>query len=336
MKRILMAVLILVLLSGCGGKETETLYGTVETGSTAQVYRNEIYYLDPVGCVYENTGVSSYSWETEEKKNVVSLVDEDVISFAVTENGIYAASSCALYHCSGDTNTELFRVENDWDITWMFEIDGTLYFCMSGYDETVFTKIMAMDPSNGETSLISQRQDAVFRQGNLVCCFEGKLYRYNLDGEIYVLNLQTGETEVVETEQSVEQIFATKKGIVVSYGPQEDSFLLLDGTIYGPSIAGTLYGSDGESLYFLEKQYLNGMITRLHGGETTVLVDGFSWDMVTEPGGFAAGAYVLFYTNDALTEKAIEADLYHNLYILNVGTGEIRCIGGYTQDYLFL
>lgn len=57
--------------------------------------------------------------------------------------------------------------------------------------------------------------------------------------------------------------------------------------------------------------------------------------MVTEPVGFGAGDWVLFYSPEAITENAKEESMYHNLYLVSSVTGDIKCIGGYEQDYLY-
>lgn len=335
MKRMGMALLLLLLLSGCGKQDAVTCYGTVETATGAQVYQDELYYLSPVGCVDENTGVASYSWETGAGQQVATLDGADVKHFCVTEQGIYLASDSALFHVSGTEVVELYRVPEDWQITWLLAGEGTLYFCRCTYEDTPVTEIMALDPETGEATLVVKREDTVFQHGAMVCCYEGKLYGHQLGNEIHVLELSTGKTETMETEQAVSALYATSKGVVVSYGDERDDFYLLDGTAYGPAVQGECWGADENSLYFLQKQALSGTILQQQGDKTQVLWDGFQWDMVTEPCMFAAGGYVLFYTMDALTEDAKEEELYHNLYLLNVKTGEIRCIGGYLQDYLY-
>lgn len=336
MKRMVMAMMMLLLLTGCGGRKNVTLYGTVETATSAQVYQEAFYYLDPVGCVDENTGIASYGWESGENQQIVSLDGADVKSFCVTGDGIYLASDRALFHVSGTEPVELYRVPNaDWQITWMLEGNGTIYFCQCAYEDTPVTEIMALEPETGEAGLLLRREDAVFQHGAMVCCFEGKLYGHRLGNKIHVLELSTGKTETIATEQAVTALYATGKGVVVSYGAEQGDFLLLDGTAYGPAVQGELRGADEDNLYFLQKQSLYGTILQQQGDETQVLWDGFQWDMVTEPCILAAGGYVMFYSTDGLTDGAREEELYHNLYLLNVSTGEIRCVGGYTQDYIY-
>ena len=64
------------------------------------------------------------------------------------------------------------------------------------------------------------------------------------------------------------------------------------------------------------------------------LTEEFESDLVTEPRGYVAGEYVLFYTPEVLDGTEKRDAWVHHLYLLE--DGQVKRIAGYTQDYPYV
>lgn len=341
--KILVIFCMFLLLCGCGALPETGPLGTIESASMASERDGVVYFLDPVGCVEENTGISAYDTKTGAYSTVISLEGEDIKSFQLSEDTVYYRTEAAIYAMTGEEETLLYQeTEENWTLDWMFLLEQDIYLSRSTLwmdendDLTECMQILSVPAGGGTPTVVADLSDNLFSLDTITCYYDGKLYSRGFYGEIYIFDLKTGLLETQLADDFAAQIFATKDGVRYTQTDESGTTVYrLDGTEYASGLEGTLLGGGENGLFFYASKYLDGSVYALRDGEVSLIYDDFEWDMVTEPVGFAAGEHVLFYSPEALTEDAKEENLYHNLYLLHGTTGEIKCIGGYAQDYLY-
>lgn len=342
-RTVVLSILITVTLCGCGKLPETGPIGTIDSASMAVERDGVLYFLDPVGCVEENTGISAYDTKTEEYWTVISLEGEDVCSFQLSDDSVYYRTENAVYAMTGACETLLYQeTEENWTLDWMFLLEQDIYLSrstlrMDENDDLIYDiQILSLSVTGGTPRVVADLNEGCFDHEVITCYYDGRLYNRGYHGEIYIVDLETGVLETRFVSDFVAQIFATEDGVLYTQTNEDGTAVYrLDGTKYASGLQGDLLGGGEAGLYFYTRKYLDGAVYSLRDGEVALVYDDFQWDMVTEPVGFSAEGYVLFYSPEALTEDAREEDMYHNLYLLHGETGEVRCIGGYVQDYLY-
>lgn len=340
---VLFVSLVLMLLCGCGGLPETGIYGNIDTCSMAAEREGILYFLDPVGCVEENTGISAYDTVTGEYRSVVALKDIDIAGFQLGEKEIYVQSEYAVYAVKDGAERLLYQeTEENYTVDWIILLNDWIYLSRSALwrdeneDIVEQMQILKLSVKNGKSTVVAELDDLLFCYGFTTCYYDGSIYSRGNHGEIFSLDLETGEVETQMAPDFVPEIFTTEEGVVYTMAGESGlAAWYLDGREYASEVEGYLLGGSREKQYLFNAHYLSGEIYALSQGACTLICDGFEWDMVTEPVGFAAGDYVLFYSPEALTEDAKDESMYHNLYLLSCVTGTVTCIGGYVQDYTY-
>lgn len=343
-KIIFIGILLALLLTGCGRFPEQGPMGTIETATQAVEYDGVLYFLYPSGPVYAPTGIAGYDLQSGTFSTVPGLPEEDVLGLEVHDGLIYYLTSTGLYRCGVHGPQELLvRTDEDgaYQNGWFFSLGRTFVLCRSGIfeeGEDVVSKaqILTYTEEDG-LELVRETSSLSLPHGSCVCYWDGWLYYRELQGEDGMetrrMRLSGGNIETV-CGWSSDDMFATPDGLLE--GSQRITYLP-DQTLYCEGRSGTFIGCDGTDLYFMDCKFGTlGEISRVSAGEAEVLVSGFEWDIVTDIKAYVAGQYVLFYSREDLTGTAEpeQTGLVHYLYLLD--GKELKQIGSYTQDYLYV
>lgn len=293
---ILLIFWVFVLLCGCGKLPETGPYGTIDSASMAAERDGILYFLDPVGCVFENTGVSAYDTATGEYRTEVTL-EEDVYSFQLAEDTILVRTDAEIYAINGETSSLLYQeTEEDWTLDWMFLLERDIYFCRSTFwwdeNEELFqcVQILSMPSEGGKPTVVAELTDYAFAHEAITCYYDGKLYSRGYHGEIFALDLNTGEVESFMAPDFVSEIFSLEDGVFYTMTDEAGTNTYrLDGTVWASDIQGELLGANEDTIYLFSRKYVSGKIYAQSGGISALVYDDFEWDMVTEPVGFGAG-----------------------------------------------
>lgn len=314
------------------GQETQPpgTFGTVQTAMEATELDGILYLRYPVGPVYDPAGLAAYNLEAGEFFQLSGHPEAEILGICLLDGTLVMLTENALYRYSPRDSGMMCMMKttgffNQWLIPWA----GELILCRSTMDVESRTQILRLHSDSAE-ELLWEGETTLLWHPMMTCCWEDCLYARKV-GEpmLWVLDLKTGELRELPQKGAVTELYADNGGVVLE---TEDDGLLrrLSGEAVAQTPSGGFLGCGGQTAYYLESRY--GTRSRLYRvGEEAPLTEAFEADLVTEPRGYVAGEYVLFYTPGVLDGTEERDAWVHHLYLLE--DGQVKRITSYTQDY---
>lgn len=347
-KTLLFLLPVLLLLTACGKLPETGPFGTIASATQAVEQDGVLYFIYPVGPVYEPAGVAAYDVEQEEFWQIPDPLEDEILGIQVDENNLYTLTESAVYRSGLDGMdwTLLCQTEEDVWNRWFFLLKDRIYLCRerqveSDHDVESWSEIVWISVKNGRETRIAEIEGWNFIFPSVLCYWDGAIYsRYaNEFQDVLALDLKSGQVTTAYSDEVLRGysgIYADRQGIVLKVTTEDgEKQRRLNGEEM--PLGGSFLGSNGDKSIFQQIKYQRSSISILEGTEQTVLVEPYEWDMVTEPDAMTAGSYVLFYTREDLTGDGApedREDLVHYLYLVDRG-GNLRKIGSYTQDFWY-
>lgn len=349
---VLSALLITVLLLRLGSSlilrrwplveqwEPNGVFGTVQTAMEAAELDGVLYLRYPVGPVYAPAGVAAYDPETGRFWELPGLPETDILGLCPLNGDLVLLTEDAVYRydlLSGSaiclTQTEGREVVAN---QWLTNCAEGLILCRDTVEteEDVRHRSQLLRlTADGMEELLWEDEATLLFHPAMTCCWERALYGRKVgDPVLRVLDLETGEMRELPQAGAVTELYVDSGGVVLE--TEDDGQLrYLDGSLRAETPAGVFLGCGGQNAYYLESRY--GTRSRLYRvGAEAPLAEAFESDLVTEPQGYVAGAYALFYTPEVLDGEEKRDAWVHHLYLLE--DGRVRRIASYTQDYPYV
>ena len=321
-------------------REPNSAFGTVQTAMEAAELDGVLYLRYPVGPVYASAGVAAYDPETGRFWELLGLPEADILGLCPLDGNLVLLTEDAVYRYDLESGTAvcLTQTESGEETAnqWITACAGELILCRDTVEteEDVRSRSQLLRlTADGAEELLWEDETTLLFHPAMTCCWEGALYGRKV-GEpvLWVLDLETGEMQELPQAGAVTELYADSGGVVLE--TEDDGQLrCLDGTLWAEAPAGEFLGCGGPDAYYLESRY--GTRSRLYRvGEEAPLTEEFESDLVTEPRGYVAGEYVLFYTPEVLDGTEKRDAWAHHLYLLE--DGQVKRIAGYTQDYPYV